>query len=59
MRRFIKKNPDEKSDDDKQCGTQINDMSTVKSINELTPEVQGPTDDNKKTSRGKHGQWRC
>ena len=47
-RRFIEKSPDEKSDDDKQCGTQINDMSTEKSINELIPEVQGPMGDNEK-----------
>ena len=52
-RRFIEKSPEEKSDDDKQCGTQINDMSTEKSINELTPEVQGPTDDNEKNESRK------
>ena len=47
-RRLIGKSPDEKSDDDKQCGAQINDMSTEKSINKSIPEVQGPTGDNKK-----------
>ena len=47
-RQFNEKNPDKKSDDDKQCDAQINDMSTVNSINESTPEVQGPTDDNEK-----------
>ena len=47
-RQFSEKDPDEKSDDDKQCGKQINEMCTEKSINELTPEVQGPTDDNRK-----------
>ena len=52
-RRFIEKNLDEKSDDDKQCGAQINYMSTEKSINELIPEVQGPTDDNKKNESRK------
>ena len=58
-RRLIEKSPVEKSDNDKQCGTQINDKTTEKPINELIPEVQGPTDDNKKTSRGRRGQWRC
>ena len=52
-RRFNEKNPDKKSDDDKQCDTQINDMSTVNSINESTPEVQGPTDDNEKNESRK------
>ena len=47
-RRYNEKNPDKKSDDDKQCDAQINDMSTENSINESTPEVQGPTDDNEK-----------
>ena len=42
-----------KSDDDKQCDAQINDMSTVNSINESTPEVQGPTDDNEKNESRK------
>ena len=52
-RRFNEKNPDKKSDDDKQCDAQINDMSTVNSINESTPEVQGPTDDNEKNESRK------
>ena len=52
-RRFNKNNPNKKSDDDKQCDTQINDMSTVNSINEPTPEVQGPTDDNEKNESRK------
>ena len=52
-RRFNEKNPDEKSDDDKQCDAQINNMSTVNSINESTPEVQGPTDNNKKNESRK------
>ena len=52
-RQFNKKNPDKKSDDDKQCDAQINNMSTVNSINESTPEVQGPTDDNEKNESRK------
>ena len=47
-RRFNEKNPDEKSDDDNQSDAQINEMSTVNSINESTSEMQGPTDDNEK-----------
>ena len=52
-RRFIEKSPNEKSDNDKQCGTQINDMNSEESINELIPEVQGPTGDNKKNESQK------
>ena len=52
-RRFNEKNPDEKSDNDKQSDEQINNMSTVNSINESTPEVQGPTDDNEKNESRK------
>ena len=52
-RRFTEKDPGEKTDDGKQCGEQINDMSTEKSINELTSEVQGPTDDNRKNESRK------
>ena len=52
-KRSNKRNPDKKSDDDKQCDTKINDMSTVNSINEPTPEVQGPTDDNKENESRK------
>ena len=52
-RRFIEKNPDEKSDNDKQCGAQINDMSTEKSINKSIPQVQGPTDVNEKNESRK------
>ena len=54
-RQFNEKNPDKKSDDDKQCDAQINDMSTANSINEPTPEVQGPTDDNEKNESQK--EW--
>ena len=52
-------NPNKKSDDDKQCDAQINDMSTVYSINESTPEVQGPTDDNEKNESRKAWTMRC
>ena len=52
-RRFNENNPDKRSDDDKQCDTQINDRSTVNSINESTPEMQGPTDDNEKNESWK------
>ena len=52
-RQFNEKNPDKKSDDDKQCDAQIIDMNTVNSINESTPEVQGPTDDNEKNESRK------
>ena len=58
-RRFNTNNPEEKTDDNNQCDTPISGRSTVNSINELTPVAQGPTEDNNKTSRGKHGQWRC
>ena len=47
------KNPDEKSDDDNQSDAQINEMSTVNSINKSTSEVQGPTDDNEKNESRK------
>ena len=44
--------PDKKSEDHNQSDAPINEMSTVNSINESMPEVQGPTDDNnKKESR--------
>ena len=52
-RRFNENNPNKKSDDDKQCEAQINDRSTVNSINESTPEMQGPTDDNEKNESRK------
>ena len=52
-RRFNEKNPDEKSDDDNQCDAQINEMSTINSINESTSEMQGPTDDNEKNGSRK------
>ena len=54
-RRFNENNPDKKSDDDKQCDAQINDRNTVNSINESTPEMQGPTDDNEKNESRK--EW--
>ena len=36
-RRFTEKNPDKKSDDDKQCDAQINDMSTEKNSRGARP----------------------
>ena len=52
-RRFNKKNPDEKSDNDNQSDAHINKMSTANSINESTSEVQGPTDDYEKNEPSK------
>ena len=52
-RRFNENNPNKKSDDDKQCDAQLNDRSTVNSINESIPEMQGPTDDNEKNESRK------
>ena len=44
--------PDEKTDNGNQCDTLISERSTENSVNELSPEVQGPTeDDNKNKSR--------
>ena len=44
--------PDEKTDNSNQCDTLISERSTENSVNELSPEVQGPTeDDNKNKSR--------
>ena len=54
-----KEDPDKKSDDCNQSDTSINKMSTVNSIIKSMSEVQGPTDDNNKTSCEKRGQWRC
>ena len=51
-RRFNYNDPEEKTDDSNQCDTLINERGTENSINELTPEAQGPTeDDNKNESR--------
>ena len=51
-RRFNDNNPEEKTDDNKQCDTLITEKSTENSINELTPVAQGPTeDDNKNESQ--------
>ena len=51
-RQFNYNNPDEKTDDRNQCDMLINERRTENSINELTPEAQGPTeDDNKNESR--------
>ena len=51
-RRFNYNDPEEKSDNSSQCDTLISERGTENSINELTPEAQGPTeDDNKNESR--------
>ena len=51
-RRFNYNDPEEKTDDSNQCDTLISERGTENSINELTPEAQGPTeDDNKNESR--------
>ena len=44
-RRLNEDDPDKKSDDYSQSDASINKRSTVNSINELTSEVQRPTDD--------------
>ena len=51
-RRFNYNDPKEKPDDSNQCDMLISEKGTKNSINELTPEAQGPTeDDNKNESR--------
>ena len=51
-RRFNYNDPEEKTDDSNQCDTLISERGTKISINELTHEAQGPTeDDNKNESR--------
>ena len=51
-RRFNYNEPEEKTDDSNQCDSLISKRGTENSINELTPEAQGPTeDDNKNESR--------
>ena len=51
-RRFNDNDPEEKTDDNNQCDTLICERGTENSINESTPEAQGPTeDDNKNKSR--------
>ena len=51
-RRFNYIDPEEKTDDSNQCDTQISEKDTENSINELTTEAQGPTeDDNKNESQ--------
>ena len=51
-RRFNYNDPEEKTDDNNQCDTLISERGTENSINELTPEAQGPTeDDNKNEAR--------
>ena len=51
-RRFNYNDPEEKTDDSSQCDMLISERGTENSINELTPEAQGSTeDDNKNESR--------
>ena len=51
-RRFNNNDPEEKTDDNNQCDTPISEKCTENSINELTPQAQGPTeDDNKNESQ--------
>ena len=51
-RRYNYNDPAEKTDDSNQCDTLISERCTENSINELTSEAQGPTeDDNKNESR--------
>ena len=51
-RRLNNNNPEEKTDDSNQCDTLISERGTENSINESTPEAQGPTeDDNKNESQ--------
>ena len=47
-RRFNYNDPKEKTDDSNQCDTLISERGTEKSINELTPEAQGPTEEDNK-----------
>ena len=50
-RRFNNNDPEEKTDDNNQCDTLISERGIDNSINELTPEAQGPTEgDNKNES---------
>ena len=51
-RRFKNNDLEEKTDDNNQCDMPISEKGTEKSINELTPVAQGPTeDDNKNESQ--------
>ena len=52
-RQFNNINPEEKTDDDNQCDTPISGKGTEKSITELTPMAQGPTEDNNKNEKRK------
>ena len=52
-RRFNNNDPKEKTDDNNQCGTPINEKGTENSINELTPVAQGPTEDDNKNESWK------
>ena len=52
-RRFNYNDPEEKTDDSNQCDTPISERGTENSINELTPEAQGPTEDDSKNESQK------
>ena len=52
-RRFNYNDPEEKTDDSNQCDTLISEKGTENSINELTPEAQGPTEDDSKNESRK------
>ena len=52
-RRLSENDPDKKSEDYNQSEAPINEMSTVNSINESMPEVQGPMDYNNKNESRK------
>ena len=58
-RRFNEKNPNEKSDNDNQSDAHINKMSTINSISNQHQRCMAQQMMTRKTSRGKHGQWRC
>ena len=47
-RRFNYNDPEEKTDDSNQCDTLISERGGENSINELTPDAQGPTEDDNK-----------
>ena len=52
-RRFNYNDPEEKTDDSNQCDTLISERGTENSINQLTPEAQGPTEDDSKNESRK------
>ena len=58
-RRLNEKNPDEKPDNDDQSDAHINKMSTVIQLTNQPQRCKAQQMITRKTSRGKHGQWRC